>query len=113
MKVVWSELSIDYYLYILIQLYERWNTCDTNYSSKRVAYRSSPASCNQTCNEIYNPTAYPDWNQRNNLIQGCNEMCNRNAEQILEFNYSVKNKLNLAGNDAYRSWIDEIENSFQ
>ena len=82
MAVIWSEnVQFAKTVGCAEQLYQRWDTCDTNYSSKRVAYRSSPASCNQTCNEIYNPTAYPDWNQRNNLIQGCNEMCNRNAEQ--------------------------------
>ena len=42
----------------------------------------------------------------------CKVFCNKTAEQILELNYSVKNKLNLQSDDAYAKWIEELEQCF-
>jgi len=42
----------------------------------------------------------------------CKVWCKLNAEQVLELNYSIKNKLDLSKDAAYKDWIDELEKIF-
>ena len=43
----------------------------------------------------------------------CKVFCNKTAEQILELNYSIKDKIDLNAVNAYSNWVSEVEKAFR